>query len=500
MNQNTTMSESSQGLEDWAATVRRAAVDELHARTAVYTASHIVDDMLGRLGWPAGNDRLVDPGCGDGMFLARALDALLVTQPAGFDPRGRVEGWEIHPTACLDARSRVASVLAAHGWVPARAAAIASDMVHNRDFLTEGPTTPQWDILAGNPPYLRAANVPDILRNEYSRHVPDFARGDMLHSFLERCSRAVRPSGRIGFITADRWLMNEQASRLREQLGQRLSLAHTERLSAETAFYRAKLRRSKAPPRVHPVSVVLVSDAGAARNLTASPIHPGVDASRYEGMEQLSAFAQIRIAPWLGTKGVFVVDAATARRLPPEYLVPAIDTDDIVNGQLRTPTRWAIRTRPSEEPCPEIMAHLTSQMHRMAKRGRQGRLWMPPESFHALDLTCESLIVPRIAKTPKAVRVPPGILPINHNLSIVAGGATTLDQVEQALASAVAAEWARDYAPRLEGGYLSLTTTLLRRMPMVNVPGVSESVEKDLRKAFQHPLPFPGAAERNDVP
>ena len=78
--------------------------------------------------------------------------------------------------------------------------------------------------------------------------------------------------------------------------------------------------------------------------------------------------------------------------------------------------------------------------------------------------------MPRIAKTPKAVRVPPGILPINHNLSIVAGGAVTLDQVEEALASPIAAEWARHYAQRLEGGYLSLTTTLLRRMPMANVP------------------------------
>lgn len=457
-------------LETDARTARRAAIDDLHARTAIYTASHVVDDLLVRLGWPAANERLVDPGCGDGMFLARALTALLAGKPAGFDPRGRIEGWEIHPEACVDARARVASVLSAHGWSPARAADMANDMVHNRDFLTDGPTTPRWDIVAGNPPYLRAANVPDLLRQEYSQHVPDFAQGDMLHSFLERCSRTVLHGGRIGFITADRWLMNGQASRLREELGQRLSLTHTERLSAETAFYRPKKRRSGSPPRVHPVSVVLVSDAGAAQNLTANPIHPGVDPSRYDGLVQLGQFAHVRIAPWLGTQGVFVVDAHTARRLPPEYLVPAIDTDDIVNGRLGTPTRWAIRTRPDEEPCPEIMAHLAGQMHRMAKRGLQGKPWMPPESFHALDLSQESLIVPRIAKSPRGVRVPPGILPINHNLSIVAGDAITLDEVEAALAAPLAEQWARDYAPRLENGYLSLTTTMLRRMPMANMP------------------------------
>ncbi|WP_241294367.1 Eco57I restriction-modification methylase domain-containing protein [Burkholderia stabilis] len=467
-----TQSADSQGLllfEDEEAAARRAAIDELHVRTAIYTASPVVDDLLKRLGWPDGNGRLVDPSCGDGMFLARALAALLAARPSGFDPRGQIEGWEIHPAACVDARSRVAAVLASHGWSPARAAMLANDMVHNRDFLTDGPTTPQWDIVAGNPPYLRAANVPDLLRNEYSRHVPDYARGDMLHSFLERCSRTVRPAGRIGLVTADRWMVNAGASRLRERLGQRLSLAHVERLSAETAFYRPKQRRAGSPPRVHPVSVVLVSDDGAGQNLSGKPIHPGVDESRYEGMQLLGDFADVRIAPWLGTEGVFVVDAATARGLPPECLVPAIDTDDIQNGKLGTPTRWAIRTRPGEEPAPEVMAHLKSRMHLMAKRGRQGKVWMPPESFHALDLSRESLIVPRIAKTPRAVRVPPGILPINHNLSIVAGGAVTLDQVEEALASPIAAEWVRDYAQRLEGGYLSLTTTLLRRMPMANV-------------------------------
>lgn len=228
-----TQSADSQGLllfEDEEAAARRAAIDELHVRTAIYTASPVVDDLLKRLGWPDGNGRLVDPSCGDGMFLARALDALLAARPSGFDPRGQIEGWEIHPAACVDARSRVAAVLALHGWSTARAAMLANDMVHNRDFLTDGPTTPQWDIVAGNPPYLRAANVPDLLRNEYSRHVPDYARGDMLHSFLERCSRTVRPAGRIGLVTADRWMVNAGASRLRERLGQRLSLAHVERL------------------------------------------------------------------------------------------------------------------------------------------------------------------------------------------------------------------------------------------------------------------------------
>jgi hypothetical protein len=82
------------------------------------------------------------------------------------------------------------------------------------------------------------------------------------------------------------------------------------------------------------------------------------------------------------------------------------------------------------------------------------------------DLSEESLLVPRIALSPKAVRVPAGVLAINHNLSVVCAEPAVLTRVERLLASRAAARWAREIAPRLEGGYFSLTTTLLRRMPM----------------------------------
>jgi len=455
--------------DDEAKETRRAAIDALHAQTAIFTAGPVVDDLLDRLGWPHAERRLVDPSCGDGMFLARALDRLLAGRPAGFEPGNMIEGWEIHEGACLDARARVAGVFAHHGHKPSRAAMLAQRMVHNRDFLTEGPREPVFDLIAGNPPYLRAANVPTYLREQYADHVPEYASADLLYSFLDRCSRTLLPHGQIGLVTADRWLFNEGAARLRETLGGRVSVASLERLDVETCFYRPKHRKAGSPPRIHPVAVVLKSGADGGIALSGQPIYPGVDASRYAGLKTLGEFAQVRIAPWLGTAGVFVVDASTARRLPPDSLVPCVDTDDIVAGKLGTPTRWAIRTNPREEPCKEILEHLESQMHRMAARGRQGKLWVPPESFHAWDLSQPSLIVPRIATSPKAVRVPPHVLAINHNLSVVAGTEEQLALVEEALASPLAAEWVKDHSPRLENGYFSLTTKMLRKLPMANL-------------------------------
>lgn len=461
---------------------RTEAVERLHHATAIYTAAPVVDELLERLDWPGEGRRLVDPSCGDGMFLERALGKLLSTsglaRPSVASLRAQLEGWEVHTGACIEARARVAATLSRYGYDHAVAIEVAESMVHNRDFLTEGPRTPTYHAVAGNPPYLRWVNVPRVLQDEYSRHVPAFAANDLLHSFLERCSRSIHPNGQIGLVTADRWLFNSGASQLRAELGSRLAISHLERLDARSVFYRPKNRRAGTPPRIHPVSVVLNATTTTVegsealhdmRVLTERPIYPGVDDSRYEGMPTLDQIAKVRIAPWLGTPGIFVVDEDVAAEIPGEYLVPAVDTDDIASGRLGEPKRFAIRTKPGEEPCGAVMEHLQRNMHKMAARGRRGTFWMPPETFHGMDLSRESLLVPRIATSPKAVRVPPGILPINHNLSIVCASPAVLDRVEAALRSEIAAQWVRDYAPRLENGYFSLCTTLLKKMP-IDVP------------------------------
>lgn len=80
---------------------RDQAIDALHAATAIYTAERVVDDLLDKLDCPRAGRRLVDPSCGDGMFLARALRRLLAVEPAISGARllDLVEGLEIHPYA-----------------------------------------------------------------------------------------------------------------------------------------------------------------------------------------------------------------------------------------------------------------------------------------------------------------------------------------------------------------------------------------------------------------
>lgn len=447
---------------------REVAIDELHAATAIYTREPVVDQLLEHVDWPSGARSLVDTSCGDGAFLRRALARLLAQQP-GLDQAAilqRICGWEIHPFAAEQARAGLAGVLESYGYPAPLASQIGSKVVRCGDFLTEGPKTPTFHAVVGNPPYLRLLHVPQPLRSEYEREVPDYARADLLHSFMDRCVRVLHPDGELAFVTSDRVWMNQGAARLREAIGHSFRLAHLERIDVASAFYRPKQRRAGTPPRIHPCAVVLSASRGVP--ISSQPIYPGaVNTGLRAGQKVLGDIATLRLCPWLGTPGIFLLDAAAAARLPAHVMVPAVDTDDVRSGVLGVPRRCAILTRPEQPPPDAVMAHILRQQHRMSARERRSRTpWLPPEPFHSFDLSQESLLIPRIAKTLAPVRVPAGVLTVNHNISIVGTQGCSLDRIVEALNSSVAADWMAMAAAPLENGYRAITTRLLRQMPV----------------------------------
>jgi hypothetical protein len=447
---------------------RATAIEALHEATAIYTAEPVVDKLLDALVWPEGDRRLVDTSCGDGAFLVRALERLLAAEPHVGDARiaDLISGWEIHYFAAGEARERLASILVRHGRARAGAHVLAATIVRIGDFLTEGPGTPTWDCITGNPPFLRYTNVPQPLRREYEAALPDYARADMLHSFVDASARALRPGGEVALVTSDRWLFNENAARLRDIVGERLGIDHLERLDVTSAFYRPKQRRAGTPPRIHPVAVVLREAHRCSKALGREPIFPGAAPADLGGQRTLGDVAHVRLAPWLGTPGVFVVDQSTAERLPREALVPAVNAKDVRDGVLLPPTRWAIRTGRGVAPAPAIASHLASSAHLMCPRGRVNMPWAPPELFDRIDLSMPSLLIPRIARSLKPVRLPAGVLAIDHGLSIVSAGGAALDEIQRQLERPEALAWVRTRAAPLENGWFSLTTRLLRRLPV----------------------------------
>jgi hypothetical protein len=447
---------------------RAEAVEAIHAATALYTVGPIVEGLLDRVGWPERPGRLLDPCTGDGSFLVRALSRI-ETPPHDFASVRRVHGWEIHPVAAEHAKRAVVHLLRTRGWPFCEAFAAAIEIISVGDFLTDSRIQHgEFSVIAGNPPYLRYGHLPDIFKEIYDLVIAEHARGDLLHSFLNTCVELLPDDGAIAFVSADRWLFNSTAAKLRESIGLRVGLSYIARLDPTTSFYRPKYRRRGSPPRIHPVEVILTPGARLISPITATSISPDDGTVTATAGPTLADVASVRIAPWLGPNGIFVIDDSTAAKMPRDQLIPAVDTDDIdpASDKLATPTRMAIVTSRAVEPTGAVKRHLLKQKHLLPKKCEGKPYWMPPETI-TLDTSRPSLLIPRIARRLRVVHLPAGILPVNHNLQVIdTKGGLSLAEIEAILTSAESHAWITRHAPRLENGFLSITTTLLRRLPI----------------------------------
>ena len=460
---------------------RTDAIDALHAATAIYTRSPVVQGLLDRIDWPDAPGLLADPSCGDGAFLIEALRRL---KPAAGDAAtaARVVGWELHPGACASARAAVREFLEGSRWSAPDALHAATKMVIEADFLVEPPAPGSIAFLVGNPPFLRWSGIPEQLRADYRVHVQDHARADMLHAFLDACDKAMAEDGAIALVTADRWLFNATTAALRERLGARNGLSHLARLDAGTSFHRPKFRRVGTPPRVHPVAIVMRRMAAGMRSIGRAPTYPpeandtGEDTEDEGDTVALSSIATVRLAPWIGPRGIFHISFAEAAALGigPEHLATVIDTGDLPadRDELRAPTTAVIRTARSREPTGAVRDHLLATVGRMPERGKRVSWWLPPEPLSSRPMVDE-ILIPRIANRLRAVPIAAGLMAVNHNFMVASELAgMTRDRLITILRHPDVQRDAMSRAPRLEGGYLDFRTGFVRgiRIPRRLLP------------------------------
>lgn len=435
-------------------------VSAIHEATALYTVEAECDALLNDLSWPASGGMLLDPGAGNGAMLLSALRRL---QPCRNDPQtlaARLRGYEFHPGAADAARRNIVRYLIETGWASASATAAAARIVETRDFLLSPVPVGEASAALSNPPWLRFAGLPPAYRAEFEAAVPAHARSDLMHAYLERMAQVIRPGGQIGAILSDRILFNAGAAALRARLGRDFAVTAIRRLDANSAFFRPKTRRKGTPPRVHPIAIVL-SAGGAGPRLASAPFRFEGDATP-EGVA-LGDLARIQIAPWLGPDGIFTVTDPTP--FQDATLVPVVEPEDIDphHDRIGPVRRWAFVTEAASSPPDSVLRHLDAQLVRMPPRGRRTVRWIPPESFaHRLPLAEPAILVPRIAKTLRAIPLAPGVLATGHNLVVASGERPEV--ISGWLRHPVVQAQALQHAPRLEGGYLSLTATFLRAL------------------------------------
>lgn len=195
--------------------------------------------------------RLLEPSCGDGVFLAVAIKRLLDSEKneagcidwEGANLVDSIKACDLNSAFVRQARGLVVQQLKAAGCPEPRAAFFANTWIEHADFLLKN-WRDKFDYVIGNPPYVRLEDVPPGVMGRYRELYPlCVERADLYVAFFEQGLHLLKPDGALAFICANRFTKNLYGHSLREHIARRfrvryyLNLEHTQPFVSDVSAY-----------------------------------------------------------------------------------------------------------------------------------------------------------------------------------------------------------------------------------------------------------------------
>ena len=197
-------------------------------RLGQYFTTDDVADLILKFCLRDARDKVLDPSCGDGVFLTRAYQQKKLVNPqlSHQELLSTIWGVELAELPAQVATNRLSAELSSSNQT--------SPNVLQTDFfeLRAGDGFPgDFDAIVGNPPYTRQEGITNIapevavykeklINNAlhfHGRKIADLSRRAGLHAyFFVHGTKFLRPNGRFGFIVANSWLDVEYGRGLQE--------------------------------------------------------------------------------------------------------------------------------------------------------------------------------------------------------------------------------------------------------------------------------------------
>jgi Eco57I restriction-modification methylase len=183
--------------------------------------------------------RVLDPACGSGAFLVAAYDALgrEHARVAGelADLRGgQLDLFDLDRTVLddnlfgVDVSSESVEITKLSLWLEtAQHGRRLTDLDRNvkrGDSIVTEPDPGGFDVVIGNPPYVRHELLAPIKDHLARSYVAYHGMADLYVYFFERGLAALAPGGRLGFIVSNKWLRAGYAAPLRRLLAGRTEI------------------------------------------------------------------------------------------------------------------------------------------------------------------------------------------------------------------------------------------------------------------------------------
>lgn len=524
---------------DISAALDALATVEESERGAVFTRPEVVAAILDLAGYtidrPLQRMRLLEPSFGEGDFLLPALDRLLGAyfQNGGLREEAAellgpaLRGVELHPGSVDHVRKSILARLETAGIDGNSAKILCNAWLLTDDFLLCS-LPGEFDVVVGNPPYVRQERIPAALLAEYRRRYRTlYDRADLYIPFYERALDLLAQRGRLGFICANRWIKNRYGAPLREKVTTGFMLEHYIDMEGVDAFH----------SQVMAYPAITIISRTTPEHLSTTRV-ACIDSVRRFGLGTVAVAMQSRIAtegvedialargdaPWLlddlprlhllrrleaefpsleeagckvgigvatGCDRVFIGDFDA---LPVEHArkLPLVLARDLVDGRIAWSGKGVVN--PFEEDGrlaalddnPRFAAYLQSNREAVAKRHVATK--NPVGWYRTIDRITPSLLekpkllVPDI-KGEAVFVLDEGRYYPHHNLYYITSENWDLRALRTILRSSLSLMIVSTYCTRMAGGFLRFQAQYLRRLRLPRWEALTESQRAALRSA-----------------
>lgn len=513
----------------------------IEVRGAVFTRCEVVDFILDLAGYtvnrPLMELRLLEPSFGGGDFLLAAIDRLLeVWSKAGRPDPSRnlceaIRAVELHRDSYHATYDKVLARLQQAGIASLEAQSLARRWLIFGDFLLidlDG----SFDVVVGNPPYVRQELIADALMAEYrQRYSTIYDRADIYVPFIERSLRSLKPMGQLGFICADRWMKNKYGGPLRKLIADNyhlkiyVDMVDTPAFHTEVIAYPAiaivanettsRVTRIARRPAINRDTLArlgneLLHQRPPAADSGVREVHnvaAGFEPWLLETSDQLAlvrrlenafpaiekAGCKVRIGVATGADKAFIgkfeeLDVEDNRKLRLAM------TRDIVNGTVEWRGLGVVNPFDADGKLvdlakfPRLARYLEERRDEIAGRHvaqKNAANWYRTIDRIYPELAARpKLLIPDIKGEAHIVHERHGLYP-HHNLYFIISETWDLQALQAVLLSGIARLFVAAYSTKMRGGYLRFQAQYLRRIRVPRWEDVSTPLRKKLIAASQ---------------
>jgi hypothetical protein len=512
------------------AAVRDLSQGGSEERGAVFTRREIVEFLLDVAGYTVDRPlhllRTLEPSFGGGDFLLPMVERLVRSWRAHGQQGSLAHALlavEVHRDSFEQTGKAVERLLGSLSLAASEARALTRSWLRCDDFLLTEPGE-SFDLVVGNPPYVRLERIPKVLLDEYrSRYATMYDRADLYVAFIERSLDLLRPGGTLAFVCANRWHKNKYGGPLRQKVAAGYHLAVHVDLVGVDAFHSEVIAypaitviRREPGDRTVIVRDLEIDTAALARTYNAikSPVtFPGVVEvargvasgddpwllnepgklallraieAKFPPIEEAGCRVGIGVAT--GCDRVFVrpdseLDVEAERRLP-LIKAPDIRSGELEWGGLALLNPYDLDGKLVQlEDWPRFAAYVRRYEVELRQRNvakRSGATWFRTiDKVHPDLLATPKLLIPDIKGKPHVVFDPGHYYP-HHNLYWVASDVWSLQALQAILRSDLTRLVIEAYCVQMAGGFLRFQAQYLRRIPIPRWETLSDSVRAGL--------------------